>query len=94
MMRATWIGALFRKDREAARAEVVRVLRRNRGEMKRAAIDLGLDRRYLFRILWRESLWHELDEIRAKVAAEDARAKADSWLGRARQALKEPKGDR
>lgn len=90
MNRSTWIGRLFRSDRDAARREVVRVLRRHRGCMKRAAVDLGIDRRHLQRYLWRESLWHEIDEIRAE-AARIAKTKV-SWIEQTRKALATPFG--
>lgn len=96
MNRSTWLGRLFRRDRVAARAEVVKVLRRYKGNLKAAAFDLGFDRRYMFRILWRETLWPELDAIRAahpRVHARRVDVDDAEWIASARRALRKPGGD-
>lgn len=93
MNRSTWLGRLFRKDRMQAREEFLRVIRRYGGNVKAAAIDLGFDRRYMFRILWRESLWQELDNIRAKKTRSVAMRDIGelNWLDRARVACRTPR---
>jgi len=88
--RVTWLGRLFQQDRMAARAELVRILRRYRGNVKRAAIDIGYARRHIFRLLWREGLWHELDVIRAEACRHEDGAQPMSFLERASHALRAP----
>lgn len=83
--RSSWLGRLFRTDPLLARAYVERVIRRNRGVMRNIAFELGFDRRYTFRIIWRENLWPVLDEVRAAHAAETSDENA--WLARTRKAL-------
>lgn len=69
MNRSTAIGRLWREDRAAARALVLRTIRRCGGHIGRAAIELGYrDRVMIYRVLWREGLWTEVDRIRADVA--------------------------
>lgn len=80
---------MFREDREAGRRELLRILRRYNGSPKRAAVDLGIDRTHLFRIIWRENLWPEIDKMRAeaklrgKVVDPDAR-----WIAAASELLR------
>jgi hypothetical protein len=67
---------MFRQDRQAARAEFLRICKRYDGKLWLVAVDLGINFRFIKRIVWRESLWHELDLIRAaantpKVGIED-----------------------
>lgn len=89
--RQSWLGDLFVSDREAARAHLVMLMRRYKGNMKAVAFELGFDRRYIFRVLWRESLWHVLDEIRAQHPRPTRREDPD-WLMKARRALKGDRG--
>ncbi len=88
MNRSTWIGRLFRKDREEARRQVIRVLRRNKGHMPNSAIDIGVTRRHLLKLLWRETLWPDLDAIRAEFPRTKVTRLEREWLEKARAALK------
>lgn len=85
--RVTWIGTLLRVDREAGRAAIIRVLRRYKGNMTKSAHDLGFNRQHLFKLLWRESLWHELDAIRAEFPKVRHRTVEPEWLAATRAAL-------
>lgn len=79
------IGMLFQSDRRAARREVVAAIHRNDGVMVRVAHDLGLERRYFYKVLYREQLWPEVDKARA--AARERKRNPD-WLTRTRAALR------
>lgn len=70
----TWIGQVFRDDPEEGRRQLVRILRRHGGVVKSVALDLGVTRRWIFYLLWRENLWPTLDEIRAERKRERERA--------------------
>lgn len=73
---------------------MIAVFRRNKGNMKASAFELGLQRQHLFAILWRESLWHELDEIRAEFPRPKKTAEpTPEWIERARAALRKDKDD-
>lgn len=72
MNRSTAIGRMFRTNRPKARAEVVRVLRRKGGVVMAAAVELGISRRQMWRFIWREGLWSELDAIRAEANPQPA----------------------
>jgi len=78
------MGHLFLYERERGRVEFIRIMRRHRGKITDVARELGFDRRYIFRILWRESLWHELDMIRAEFATAGSEP---AWLRATKQAL-------
>lgn len=60
----TYLGTLYRENPAAARAEILRVLRRQEGSVTLAARDIGLSRRNFIRYLHMESLWEELEAIR------------------------------
>ena len=82
--RDTGIGRLFRAERARGRAELLRVLIRNEGNVLRAAHELAIGRRHLYKMLYREKLWDELDAMRA--SAKKAK-KEPTWLERTRAAL-------
>lgn len=63
------MGTLYRENPAAARAEILRVLRRQGGSVTLAARDIGLSRRNFIRYLHMESLWEDLDAIRARARA-------------------------
>jgi hypothetical protein len=67
---------LFREDRESGRAEVVKALRRAGAHIDKTAALLGILRRQLYRLLWREALWEEVDRIRA-----DAKKREEPKVG-------------
>lgn len=91
MNRSTWLGRLFRTDRMKAREEFLRILRRYDGNVQKAAIDIGRTRRDMFRLLWREALWHELDAIRAEARRRVADAPQEmTFLERTQFALHAP----
>ena len=90
MMRLTWIGEMFRRDPAAGRAAIIRAIRRNRGNLKATARELDIGRRHLFKLVWRESLWSEIDKVRVRYPRTPGRvpeAPVD-WLERTRAALK------
>lgn len=92
--RRTWIGSLFMRDREAGRQALIATFRRNKGNVKASARELGLARQYLFALLWRESLWQELDEIRAQFPRRHVKDEpSPEWLERTREALKKGTND-
>lgn len=84
--RATWLTRLFLRDRDAAREYVARIFRRNHGNIMHAAYELGMDRRTLYRYLWRESLWQHVDESRAERAV--VADEEPEWLAQTRKALR------
>ena len=86
--RSTWIGRLFRADPMKARQEVLRVFRRYGGLMQPTANELGIARRHLIRICWRESLWTHLDKIRAEAGTRESVIDEADWLARTRAALR------
>lgn len=55
------------------------------GSLLRAAHFLGIGRRHLYKIVYREDLWDEVDRIRQQRQQEQ---KAPEWLKRAREALR------
>lgn len=65
--RQTGIGRLFRSNRDAAVKEIAEVLARYKGNLERSAFELGITRRQLYRILYREKLWHVVDQERDQV---------------------------
>jgi hypothetical protein len=91
--RRTWVGRLFRRDREAARQLIIRTLRRNRGNVKCTAYELDFNRKYLFALFWRESLWHEVDAIRAQFPRCGPHAPAPDWLVETRKTLRKDNED-
>jgi hypothetical protein len=76
---------LFRADPARGRAELVRVLERNDGCVLRAAHELAIGRRHLYKMLYREKLWSEVDAMR--LAARRAKREPPSWMERTRAAL-------
>lgn len=95
---ATWLGQLFRDDPADGRKQLERILRRHRGIVKHAARDLGVTRRWVFYLLWRENLWPVLEAIRAERVREARKRKVEgpAWLAGAREALSrtgEPRHD-
>jgi len=82
--RDTGIGRLFRADVARGRSELLRVLDRNGGNVLRAAHELAIGRRHLYKMLYREKLWPEVDAMR--VSARKAR-REPTWLERTRAAL-------
>jgi hypothetical protein len=84
--RSTALGRLFRENPQAGKLELLRVMRRHRGRIMPTAYELGINWRFLIRIVWREALWHEVDKIRSEnqphVIYED-----EEWLARTRAAL-------
>lgn len=84
MNRCTGIGAMFRRDRAEGRAELEEVIRRCRGNIVRTAHELGLGRRHVYRLIYREALWDVVDAARA--AAE--RPAEPDLIRRAREALR------
>ena len=88
MNHSTAIGRLFRRDRQAARALVLRVLKRCKGNVQRASVELGYHtKRWLLQIIWREGLWTELDEIRAKHGMKARATESHELVDRARDLL-------
>lgn len=80
MNRSTWLGTLFRRDRAAARAELLDGIARSRGNVRRLAFLLDLSRRHVMRLLSRERLWLAVEEARA-------RRREPEWLLRTRLAM-------
>lgn len=79
--RQTGIGLLFRRDEEQAIAELLEVLERNEGNMTRAAHDLCITRRHLYRLLNRANLWSDVERIRREAKQEP------DWLTKTREAI-------
>jgi len=77
----TGIGDLYQKDPALARAELVRVIGHAGGNLRRAARELVVSRRHLYRLIERDNLFPEVE-----LARERAKAK-QSWIDRARTAL-------
>lgn len=63
--KGTAIGRMFRTEPARARVELAEVFTRNDGNMVRAAHELALSRRQLYRLTYRATLWEHVDEIRA-----------------------------
>lgn len=93
--RSTWIGRLFREDREKARDVVKQLIWRHRGVVQYVATDLGVAREHVCRLLWRESLWPELDAARAAFPRDRRRRviDPDHWLTRTRAAFRKDSGN-
>ncbi len=65
--RPTHLGGLLAQDREPEFIELLtKALERTRGNLKRAAFQLGISRRHLYRYLNYANLWSEVDRTRAK----------------------------
>jgi hypothetical protein len=91
MNRSTYVRRLFVQDREAARAHILKVIERNKGSLRSAAYEMGFDDRYMKRIIWRESLWQEVDAIRARCGSRGYSGLEivdDEWLTKTRAVLK------
>jgi len=91
MNRSTYVRRLFATDRDAARAHVLKVIERNQGALVSAAYEMGFDIRYMKRLIWRESLWQEVDAIRARHSGRRAKQFEivdDEWITKTRAALK------
>ncbi len=67
MTTATHLGLLIQQgnDRELA-DRIVAALNRTRGNLRRAAHQLGVSRRHLYRYLDYASLWGEVEKARTK----------------------------
>jgi len=66
MNRQTGIGWMFRLDEDEAVGEMSEVLQRNAGCIVRAAHDLAISRRHLYRLVYRANLWDVVDAARAQ----------------------------
>lgn len=55
------------------------------GNIARAAHQLDVGRRHVYKLIWREDLWAEVNELRRRVRE---RRKNPSWLARTRAALR------
>ena len=86
MFHDTAMGRLFAAAREAAQREVQAVLERAQGNLVRAAHELGIHRRWLYRVLSRERMWPAVVRARSQ-AVRRHRDNAD-WLLRTRTALR------
>lgn len=68
--RSTALGAAFRQNPETARSELLAVVRACGGDLTRVAVEYGVTRRQVERIVVRESLWHLVLEARRDARAE------------------------
>lgn len=84
-MASPWFRSLLRSDPDRARAELIRIARRYRGNVSKMAIELNYDRAHLRKILWAQALWEQIDAIRAEAIA---KGEGPDWLSRTREALK------
>ena len=90
--RVTVVGKLFfmprdEHDRERAIAEVVESLERTGGNVSRAAHELCISTRHLYRIIWRANLWAVVDAARLRYVVENIRTEPD-WIKRTRRELR------
>lgn len=86
--RSTWIGREFRADPLAAREKFLRIAKRNDGVHAKIAKELGVTPRQVTRICWRESLWNEVDKMRAEAEAKPKTVDPADWLSVTRAALR------
>jgi hypothetical protein len=64
--RETGIGWLFRRDPARAVEQLRAALDAHDGNLVRAAPDLMITRRQLYRLVYRANLWTEVDQMRAR----------------------------
>lgn len=62
----SYIGSLAQTEPERATAEILEAFERSRGRMVSAALELGIDRRHLQRLVWLLGLWPQVDAIRER----------------------------
>lgn len=57
---------MFRRDPVRARKQLRAALEANDGNLVRTAPDLMMTRRQLYRLVYRENLWAEVEQMRAQ----------------------------
>jgi hypothetical protein len=86
MALSTPITRLLAHDRQAGLAELVAVIDRCDGCILRIAHDLAMQRRQLYRILYREQLWDVVNDTRERVTLKAKQG--PEWLRHTRAALR------
>lgn len=77
--RWTLIGHLLRTDRAKAREHLVEAIQRHEGNLRRAAADVDISRKGIYRMIGALDLWSVVDEARTRREPE--------WAARVRLAL-------
>ncbi len=85
MRRRTAIGAAFRRDIDEGRRMLLAAVATCSGNLARSAHSLDVGRRHLYKLIWREELWGEVNELRSRARE---RRRNPSWLARTRAALR------
>lgn len=64
------IGRLVRTDPTRAKAEMRAALERSRGCLNATAFELGIGRRWLYRLIYRLQMWPVVNEVRKRADEE------------------------